>query len=233
VWGYVFGGRWYDPIARKVTANDPRNVAALRWMASYSKRYDLSRIESFEQTFGNMQSPNAAFYVGKIAMWLTGEYAGEHIKRYAPQLDWGYFPAPSPPGGRPNTCTVGGSVFVIPAASRHKDEAWEFLNWICGPEAVKEFCVGISNIPPLLSVAKEPEFQRNPLFKFAIDLASGKNAFGPPEMPVWPLYTQELARAEDYAIHGWRDPQELLDEVTRKVQRELDRALKEARYQGV
>ncbi|MCC6444503.1 MAG: ABC transporter substrate-binding protein [Armatimonadetes bacterium] len=229
-WAYVFGGKWYDPETRTVTANDPHNVAALEWIASYSQKYDLSRIESFEQTFGSQQSPNAAFFVGKVAMWTTGEWVQEHIIRYAPKLDWGYFAAPAPPGGRPKTCTVGGSVFVIPAACKHKDEAWEFLNWICGPEAVKEFCLGIGNIPPLKAVAMEPEFQKNPLFRFAIDLASSENAFGPPGMPVWPLYTQELTRAEDYAIHGRRNPKELLDEVARKMQRELDRALKEAKY---
>src|SRR5438128_1147387 len=34
LWAYVFGGRWFDPATGKVTANDPHNVAALRWMAS-------------------------------------------------------------------------------------------------------------------------------------------------------------------------------------------------------
>lgn len=224
-WGYVFGGRWYNEKTGRITANDPKNIEALRWLASYSQKYDISKMETFEQTFGNMQTVNGPFFVGKTAMWITGEWAELFIKRYAPKLEWGYFPAPSPPGGRPNTCTVGGSVFVIPAACKHKEEAWEFLNWICGPEAVKEFCVGIGNIPPLKSVAAEPEFQKNALYSFAIKLAGGENAFGPPPVPIWPMYSSEIGRAEDYAVHGKRDPKALLDEVTVKMQKELDRTM--------
>jgi multiple sugar transport system substrate-binding protein len=224
-WAYVFGGKWYDPQTGKITANDPRNVEALRWIVSYAKKYDITRMETFEQTFGNVQTVSGPFFVGKTATWMTGEWCEEHMKRYAPKMHWGWFPAPPPSGGRKNTCMVGGSVFVIPAACRHKKEAWEFLSWICGPEAVKEFCLEIGNIPPLRSVAQEPEFQGNPLLKFAVTLAGGQNAFGPPPVPIWPMYSQEITRAEDYAIHGKQDPKVLLDELTIKMQTELDRTL--------
>ena len=228
-WAYVFGGKWYDERTGRITANDPKNVEALRWMVSYARKYDINRMEAFEQTFGSIQTVSGPFFVGKTAMWATGEWAEEHIKRYAPNLEWGYFAAPPPPGGRRNTCTVGGSVFVIPAACRHKKEAFEFLSWMCGPEAVKEFCLRIGNIPPLKAVAAEPEFQRHPLYKFAITLAGGENAFGPPPVPIWPMYSAEITRAEDYAMHGKEDPKKLLDQVTAKMQRELDRTLAELR----
>jgi multiple sugar transport system substrate-binding protein len=229
-WGYVFGGRWYDPVSGRVTANDPHNVAALRWMASYAKRYDISRMSSFESTFGAQGTPNGPFFVGKIAIWETGEWARVHIRRYAPALHWGYFPLPAPPGGRPRTTTNSGSVFVIPAACRHKQAAWEFLDWLTSPPAVREFCLAINNLPALRAVAAQPEWSRDPFMRFAIGLAGGDNAFGPPSMPVWPAYTDDLARAEDYALHAGADPQKLLDEVTVRMQRELDRATRHAVY---
>lgn len=223
MWAYVFGGKWYDEKTGKVTANHPRNIEALRWMVSYAKKYDINRMETFEQTFGSNQTVSGPFFVGKTAMWLTGEWAEEHMRRYAPNVEWGWFPLPSPPGGRPNVSMAGGSVFVIPAACKHKKEAWEFLSWICSPEPVKEFCLQIGNIPPLKEAASAPEFQRNPLLKFAIHLAGGENVFGPPPMPVWVEYRAEIARAEDYAMHGKRDPKAALDEVQRKIERELAR----------
>jgi multiple sugar transport system substrate-binding protein len=230
VWGYVFGGRWYDPVRRRVTANDPHNVAALRWMASYAKRYDISRMSSFESTFGAQGTPNGPFFVGKIAIWSTGEWARQHIRRYAPTLDWGWFPLPAPSGGRTRTTTISGSVFVIPAACRHQEAAWEFLNWITSPAAVREFCLAINNLPPLRRVAAQPEWSQDPFMHFAVALAGGENAFGPPSMPVWPAYTDALARAEDYALHSGADPQALLNEVTVRIQRELDRATRNAVY---
>lgn len=36
---------------------------------------------------------------------------------------------------------------------------------------------------------------------------------GPPQMPVWPTYLNEISRAEGFAIYGGRDPKKLLDAV--------------------
>lgn len=234
-WGYVFGGTFYDPKTKMVTANHPKNIEALQWLASYGKRYDLRKIDSFRSTFTSSLYASTygglyGIFSGKIAMMPTGEWCEQFIKRYSKNFHYGYFPAPFPPRGRKNTVTVGGSVFVIPKDSKHKDAAWEFLNWLTQPEQVKEFCVCIDNIPPLKVVAQMPEFTQRPIFKFASELVSGPNAFGPPQMPVWPEYLDELSRAEDYAVHGKGDPKRLLDEVTVKIQHALNEALKYAVY---
>ncbi|HTE17408.1 MAG TPA: extracellular solute-binding protein, partial [Armatimonadota bacterium] len=227
LWGYVFGGQWYDPATRQVTADHPGNVEALRWMAAYGAKYDVSRMQNFEAGFGNSATPNGPFFVGKVAMWQTGEWALTHIRRYAPDLEWGWFPLPVPPGGRPRTSGAGGSVFVIPAATEHPDEAWEFLNWITQPYAVGEFCGAITNLPPLRSVSTSPRFRKEPLFRFALDLAAGENVFGPPQMPVWPRYTQDIRRMEEYAIFGRQDPALLLKDLDLRMERELARTLRE------
>ena len=226
-WAYAFGGQWYDPARAEVTANHPKNVEALRWLASYAKKYDISRMQSFEATFGSNSTPNGPFFVGKVAMWQCGEWALEHIRRYAPNLEWGWFPMPIPPGGRPSTTGAGGSVFVIPTATRHPEEAWEFLDWLSRPHAVAQFCQEITNLPPLREVGRQPEFRKEPLFHFALDLAAGENVFGPPQMPVWPRYLQEIGRVEDYAVFGGQDPQALLEELDTRMERELARTLKE------
>lgn len=227
LWAYVFGGGWYDAASRRVTANDPHNLAALQWMASYSKKYDIQRMEAFRTTFGSDETPSGPFFVGKVAMWSTGEWAAEFIRRYAPSLNWGWFALPAPPGGRTNCTTAGGSVFVIPAACKHKAEAWEFLNWISSPHAVKEFCLGIGNVPPLVAVGRDPAFQRDPLFRFAIAIAQGPNSFGPPPIPIWPLYSREIARVEQAAMLGGEDPKRLLDDLQMRMSRELKRTLEE------
>lgn len=224
-WAYVFGGSWYDPETGRITANHPKNVEALRWIQSYSKKYDIRKMQGFESTFGSMETVNGPFFARKIAMWHTGEWAERFIKRYAEDLNWGYFPLPYPPGGRPRALTVGGSVFVIPSASKHKKEAWEFLNYICGPQAVSEFCYDIGNIPPLKAVIDSPRFQRDPLLRFAGELASGENAFGPPQMVVWPTYVNEITRAESFAVYGLEDPKKLLDHVQKTMEQEMADAM--------
>jgi len=222
-WAVAFGGSWYDPAARKVTADHPANVAALRWLVRYVREYGVERLESFEQSFGNWQSADGSFFSGRVAMYLTGEWFGRFAARYGPGIDWGYCPLPSPPAGRGNVLLWDGSVFVIPSASRHRDEAWEFLSWICAPAQSARFCLGIGNLSPWSDVLRRDDFRNDPLFAFAADLALGANAQGPPPMPLWNLYRSEIARAEDFAIHGKGDPEQLLQRVAAKVQRELDR----------
>lgn len=231
-WALIFGGQWYDPKTRRVTANDPRNVAALRWMASYGKSYDLKKMQSFSTTFGSDQTANGPFFVGKVAMWGTGEWSRDFIKRYAPKLDWGYFPLPSPPGGRDKASVTGGSVFVIPAACQDKEAAWEFLNWMTSPRAVSTFCGEIGNVPPLISVGQEPQFQRDPLMKFAVAVAQSENAFGPPPIPIWPTYAREIGRAEEAAMMAGADPQKQLDALQRQMSREYSRTMRELGRDG-
>jgi multiple sugar transport system substrate-binding protein len=225
LWAYVFGGRWYDPDQRKVTADDPHNLAALGWLASYAKAYDLHKMDAFQTTFGSDQTVQGPFFVGKMAMWSTGEWAQQFVNRYAPRLDWGWFPLPAPPGGRTNTTGAGGSVFVIPAACPHKEAAWEFLNWLTSPHAVKVFCRGIGNVPPLIQVGREPEFQNDPLFRFAVEIAQGQNSFGPPPIPIWPTFAREIGRTEEKAVIGGGDPRRLLADLQRRMTKELAETL--------
>lgn len=227
-WAYAFGGGWYDAGKEEVTANHPGNVAALRWMQEYARRYGVSQMQNFEASFGSQTSPNGPFFVGKTAMWQTGEFAREHLRRYAPEMEYGYFPFPIPPGGRPNSTAATGSVFVIPAATRHPKEAWTFLNWLTGPEAVGRFCEEIANLPPLKKLAAEPRFRKDPMFSFALDLAAGQNVFGAPPMPTWPRYKLEIQRVEEEAIIGGADPQRLLDDLDARMEKELARALRDA-----
>jgi multiple sugar transport system substrate-binding protein len=220
-WAHVFGGDWYDPVTRRITANDPHNVAALRWMASFSQFIDPKRAEAFKATFGSEKTPSGPFFVGKIAMWQTGEWAGEYLKRYGPSVEYGYFPLPAPKAGRPNSTYVNGSVFVIPKASAHKKEAWEFLNWLTQAGPITEFSGGIGNVPPLIEAGKAPRFQNDPLFRFAVGISHGKNGFGAPGIAMWPTYGAGISRAEEKATLGGEDPQKVLDDLQRSMEKEF------------
>jgi multiple sugar transport system substrate-binding protein len=227
LWAMVFGGEWADEKTSQITANDPHNVKALKWMASYASHYDMKKMEAFQSAFGSSDTANGPFFVGKVAMWSTGEWAQAFIQRYAPSLDWGWFALPAPPDGRKNCTWSGGSVFVIPAACKHKKEAWDFLNWISSPHAVKTFCLAIHNIPPLIRLGDDPAFNKDPLFRFAIRLSRGNAAFGPPPTPIWPTYNREISRTEDAVMLGGEDPQKALDDLQTRMQAEQEQTLQD------
>jgi multiple sugar transport system substrate-binding protein len=224
LWGYVFGGGWYDPETHKVTANLPENVRALKWMQGQAKQYDLFKLQRFQKSFGGwFSSVNCPFYVGKAAIYHSGEYLTHHLKRYAPELKYGWFSYPYPSGGRQNCCLVGGSVFAIPSMSKHKKEAWDLLNFLTQPENIKEFCLALHNLPPLVEVAKDPAFTQDPVYRDLAKIMSGENVFGPPQMPLWVRYQSEIRRAEEFAVYGERDPREILDGVQKVMEREMER----------
>jgi multiple sugar transport system substrate-binding protein len=228
LWAYVFGGQWYDTTAKKITANNPHNVAALTWMAHYAKMFDLRKIQAFTASFGENESANGPFFTGRMAMWITGEWSEEFIHRYAPKMEWGWFALPYPPKeGRPNVTRAASSIFVIPKACKHKEAAWEFLNWLTSPHAVTKFCSAIKNVPPLIEAGKDPMFQNDPLLKFAVAISQGKNSFGAPPIPIWGTYRREIDRAEEAAVMGGGDPQKLLDDLQRRMERELARTMEE------
>lgn len=226
-WGFVFGGKWYDQATDRITANDPRNVAALKWMSDYYRRFNGPKVRQFQSTFGSDATAQGPFFQGLISMWSTGEWASSFLKRYAPNIKFGYFPLPIPEGGNAKTTYCNGSVFVIPKASKHQKEAWEFLNWFTSPEAVKKFCSSIGNVPPLMAVGNDPTFTNDPLMKFAVDLTHSENAVGPPPIAIWPTYTREIARAEEAALVGRRDPQTVLNELQKRMEIDYERSKKE------
>jgi multiple sugar transport system substrate-binding protein len=235
-WAYVFGGKWYDPKTKTVLANIPGNVKALEWLASYNKKYNCRKIDAFNQvfasgTYGDQYAGLFGLFTNRVGMLITGEYSLEHIQRYTDKnFEYGYYPAPNPPGGREKCLIVGGSVFVIPKDSKNKDAAWEFLNYMTQPDQVREFCYGIKNLPPLRSVAQEKLFTEIPMFQFAGDLVAGQNAFGPPQMPTWQYYLNEIQRVEERAVFGKENPKKLLDELNDKIQKDLDNSLRDAAY---
>jgi len=231
LWAYIFGGGWYDPVEHKITANRPENVRALSWMKAQAEKYDVRKLLRFRKSFGVIiASANLPFYTGKAAIYSSGEYFTHHLNRYAPNLRYGWFPYPAPPGGRAGCCLVGGSVFAIPSAAKHKQEAWELLNYLTQPESIKEFCLGLHNMPPLIQVAKDPAFTKDPVYRDLAEMMSGENVFGPPNMPIWMRYLQEIRRAEEYVIYGGKDPKTALDEVQVVVERDFKRVLKQKGY---
>jgi len=102
IYFYVFGGQLWDLATGAVTANDPKNVQALEWVASYYKKFNTQKIRTFQATWGDMASPYNPFYRGQLSMQEAGQWELLYIKKYAkPDFKNGVAPFPAPPDGRP------------------------------------------------------------------------------------------------------------------------------------
>jgi multiple sugar transport system substrate-binding protein len=222
-WGWAFGGRFYDDETKRITANDPRIVAALEWMCSYAEKYDVTHIAGLQSSFGTAeQNP---FYIGKLSMTCMHIGGIEDIKRYAPKLDYGIGYLPYPPGGELHSSWVGGWCVAIPKGAQNADAAWEFIRWVCAdPVGTDRMGVHTGLFP---GYRHSPYFRRvagrKPYDMYLKILEECKHQR--PVMPVQAYYMGALQRAVDSAIYGEKTPREVLDQATKETQRELDMVL--------
>ncbi len=219
-WGWVFGGDFYDTETGKVTADHPKNIEALEWMVSYSKKFDASQVNAFSSGFGSReQSP---FYIGVVAMQFLHISQLAEIKQYAPDLDYGITSIPYPEGGEEKSSWVGGWCLAIPVGSKHPDAAWEFIKWCCasdeGTAAVgklQDLYPGYRNSPYFEEVRKRPGYA-----EFLEILEASKHQR--PVMPAQAFYMDSLGRSVEYAIYGKMSPADALQKAARETQLELD-----------
>lgn len=228
-WGWAFGGEFFDYEAQRVTADNARVVEALKWMAEYAERYDVTKIASLQQGFGAAeQNP---FITGKVAMMCLHIGGISDLARYAPDLDYGVTFIPAPPGGEQHSSWVGGWCVALPKGAQNHDEAWEFIRWLCAtPEGTR--LVG-------RETGLFPGYRPSPYFeevrgkrhydKFLQILEECRHQR--PVMPVQARYMRELARAVDAVVYGEASAEEALAAAREATQRELDLIIGDRREQ--
>ena len=222
--GKRFGGSFYDEANKKVTANDPKIVAALEWMASYPKKYGIEKLDAFAQGFGDYSSANNALFVGKQPITTAGEWMNGIAKQYAPDIPLGFWAAPPPEGGKEMVTVYGGSIFTIPKGAKNPDASWEFIEWLQRPENMERFDAAVGNLPTRKASASKPEFSERNGFKLSSELLNSPNAAGPIPIPQFDLYLTEMTKAADAAMRGTKTPQQTLDDLTKQIQAEVDAA---------
>ena len=239
-WAIVFGGRFQDPATGRVTANDPRVVAALDWMSGYRQRYGAATVAAFRQ--GDQSLPGKTFplLAGRYTVVMDGQWRVRDIaaaqrrrrERGEPAVKIGVCPLPPPPGGRPNAGWVNGNFFLVPRGASNPDGAWEFMKFWSGfggheAEAART-CVAGGWIPVSRSVTQQATYQeflrRQPLMRTFVELSQSENKVPTPVIPGAPLFQREVNAAAAkamYTDHG-PSPGVLLKQATRRIQRHLD-----------
>ena len=228
-WGYYFGGNLLQ--GDRITASDPANVRALEWVASYSRKLGVDKIQLFRSGFGNVTSPQNPFLSGKVAMEIQGVWMFNFIEKYAPGLDWAAAPFP-PPSDRPElarTTDVECDQLVIPSGAQHPDEAFEFLRFVSSQEAMEMLCLAQKKHTPLLTMSESFRAQHpHPYIELFQELAQSPNGFHPPQTGVYNEYLRTLVSAVDEIINLRRPAREALLHVDERMQHAYDRELRAA-----
>ncbi|MEM6329572.1 MAG: ABC transporter substrate-binding protein [Planctomycetota bacterium] len=240
-WGVVFGGRFYDPQAKTaagaITADSPANLAALEWMASYSRRYGADRVAAFRT--GDQAVTGTAFPLlagRRYAAIMDGQWRVRDITQATaaaraagkPIDTYGVAPLPPPPGGRQNAGWVNGNFFVVPRGARQPAGAWAFMRFWSGlgheAEAARA-CAAGGWMPVSQRVVEQPAFQEflvgNPLMRPFVELAASENQLPRPPLPVASFYDRELSAAAQDVMYRGAEPAERLRRAADRVRRQL------------
>jgi multiple sugar transport system substrate-binding protein len=177
-WGYAFGGDFYQlpkagEVAGRVTADDPKVVAAMEWMAGYSRKYDIRRVTSFtSKGLGGADDP---FFLGKMGMSLVHITQVPYVKRYAPGMEYGVTFVPAPEDGEHPTGWIGGWSLGIPKGAKTTKEAFEFMGWMA---------TSTEGTTAMGKIYQFPAYKKSPYFDEIKD------------DPVLGIYYQILARSK-------------------------------------
>lgn len=223
-WGYAFGGNFYkEPDATHplgtVTADDPRIVAALEWMAKFGRKYDVRKVNSFStQVVGIGNDP---FFAGKAAMRLLHVSQIKTLHQYAPTMDLGIGLIPAPLDGVYPNGWIGGWSLAVPRNRVVRPEAFEFIKWMCTSKTATDIeAIEMEQFP---AYAKSPAFDKlrqDPVRGvFYRILANSKHVRT--LMPVQGFYMERLGRAIDEVLYGGQNPREALARVTVDVSKRL------------
>ena len=213
-WPWVFcrwfGGELFD--GRNITlATDPRNVAALRWAANYTKEYGLEAVTIFASGFaGQFASPQGAFYSGKVAMVLQGVWFNNYIRQYKPGLDYGVAFWPEVVPGVKDFTMAEADVLVIPRGAQHAREAWEFIKYVNSnnPAARSRDELQGAELLNYLQEKNSPLREWSPFFaehhphpQIAVfrELSASPHAVCTPDLGIWQEYHREVVSAFERA----------------------------------
>ncbi len=237
MWAAPYDGNFYDADALKVTANAPENVEMFEWMASYSEKYDVTKVQAFEQGLASERSGVLDPFISeRIAIhevggaWKLGDFA-----KYAEDgFSFGITAAPTPGGTGEKTTYSYGDFTVVPKGTAAPAEAWKFVKYTGGLGGTMEDYFKVLtwgdrpiNVPVTTQILDYEPFKEMvaayPGFQEMIDMfLMGDRVLLPPKMPVGTYYSERLNAARDRVRLLDDTPQAILDQVTEEVQKELD-----------
>jgi multiple sugar transport system substrate-binding protein len=234
LWGTVFGGSFYDPETKTVTANDPNIVRALEWMQTYPEKYGAREIAAFQAGLSSERAQNLdPFISGKYSMQMNGPWKLGDLKNFGGDVQFGVVPPPVPEAGMPTANWTWGDIQIIPNGVKDPAAAAEFVLFTGGVNDPEGYVERVTwgdrpiNVPVSQQVIEDPAFQEIvaafPGFDVFVDALLNADRVGsPPVMAAAAFYSDRMTAMLEKVLLLQQEPQAALDALTAEVQRQLE-----------
>jgi len=217
-WGILFGGSWYDIENRKWTIDTPDNLPFVEWLVKYADMLGgRDKSDAFEasipKTYGDI------FQTGVVAFAQEGEYIPPMLQAEGISMEYGITHAPTAEGVPAGTAlTQGGNLFLLPTNAPHAKEAVEFIKYMGSGDAVLNWCIPNSNLPPTTAAAADPKFtDALPELKPWLDTLEANQMVPPTPSPQLPVFSQAFPQMIDEVTYKQKEPQQALTDLAAKI----------------
>ncbi|AGG90979.1 sugar ABC transporter substrate-binding protein [Rhodanobacter denitrificans] len=170
-------------------------------------------------------NPWTEFGRGVYAFYLSGPWnLGEFRSRLpaSQQDDWATAPLPGPDGA--GIGVAGGSSLVIFRASKHKDAAWQLIEYLSQPAVQQRFYELLGDLPPRRSSWEDRALRDDPKLRaFREQLEQVRPA---PPVPEWERIANEMQLVAAEAIAGRLS----IDQAAAEIDRRTDAILAKRRW---
>jgi multiple sugar transport system substrate-binding protein len=234
-WAATRGAELWDASTGTCIANDDKNkpilVELFKWYKGYADRYGAEEIQAFITSYSSQgygrNTPEGAYYNGRIGIWQLATWLYNDMKEYGPDVDFDVAKVPSPKGVSGKPCNLVANLYFVPAGCQNPAGGFAFANFMSSsPWVALNKAVPDSVTPSRRSNAMQPEVEAAaPWIKIARDDIL-PFAWPEPAMPKWSFYSGQLADALNTVIWEDADPGQALDAAVEAAQREVDKVLK-------
>ncbi len=153
----------------------------------------------------------ALFGAGKVSMHTSGSWDVANIKKQNLGINYRLVLMPQEPGGG---TVMGGSSMWVPAASKNRDLAVEFMTLLTSDHYALRFAKEEGRLPVRLRVFDDPHFSDPDRRVFLEQLKTAH----PPKLDAYPEASADFAFALDGVLGDRKDPGESLRTAQLKAQ---------------
>ena len=165
------------------------------------------------------------FERGNIAMYIGGPWMiGEFKTRLAPSMQKNWNTASMPGVNGPGVSTAGGSSLSLFAASKHKKEAWQLMEYLSRPSVQLEFYHLTGDLPPRKTAWQDTALANN---KYTQAFREQLERVVPmPQVPEWEEIATTIFEHGEEAIRGAKT----VDAALRSLDQDVNAILEKRRY---
>ena len=220
---WYFGAQIYED--GKINLTDPDLVEMMNWQRKYAEKYNPEKIKSFASGFGGAFSPDHAFFTGKVAMTMNGNWFNNAIRQYVPDMDYTVVPMvvsdshPELYGGS----VLGVNTYCVPKGAKNIDAAARFVDYIANAYIADDNNKTWYSTPTRKDVIDELTLVKENDERYSVikNMVFNEHSNTPALCSIRSVMGQELISVRDKCLYEDKDPEPLLTDLQGRMEKEL------------